>query len=203
VTATIDLAPSKGVRTRLAILDEAIAQFAAAGLRGTSVPAIAREVGLTPSAVYAYFPTKQALFEEAVDADAAGLIAHALPDVLAGSFGGDFADVFVRLLASLPAHPLARRVLAGEEGTGVERLVQLPSEKRLHAGLTLALARGQIEGTVRSDVEPGVLAIGLETIVVALMIAVLQTGGAPPDPTTSAGVVAVLDAAVRPPTASR
>jgi AcrR family transcriptional regulator len=199
VTSAIDLPTTKGVRTRQAILEVATAHFASAGRRGTTVPTIAREMGLTPSAVYTYFPTKQALFEEAVDADAAGLIADALPDILAGSFDGDFAAVFLRLLASLPAHPLARRVLSGEEGTGVERLVQLPSEKRLHGGLTRALAQGQIEGTVRSDIEPQVLAIGLETIVVALIIAVLQTGGGLPDSTTSAGVLAVLDAALRRP----
>jgi AcrR family transcriptional regulator len=198
VTVTLDLAPSKGTRTRQAILDAAIARFAAAGRQGTSVAGIAREVGLTPSAVYAYFPTKQALFEEAVDADAAGLISDALPEILGGSFDGDFAAVFTRLLEALPRHPLARRVLAGEEGTGVERLVQLPSEQRLHSGLTLAIARGQAEGVVRGDVDPQLLAIGYETIVVALIIAILQSGGSPPDDMTSLGVLAVLDAALRP-----
>jgi AcrR family transcriptional regulator len=199
VTAPVDLAPGKGIRTRKAILEAAVAHFATAGRRGTSVPAIARQVGLTPGAVYAYFPSKQALFEEAVDADAAGLIADALPEILAGSFDGDFGRVFQRLLQALPAHPLARRVLAGEEGRGIERLVLLPSEQRLRAGLTRALARRQVDGTVRPDISPDVLAIGLEAIVEGLLIAIIQTGGAPPDPERSAAVLAVLDAALRPP----
>jgi len=194
-TAVLEIAPGKGVRTRQAVLEEAISQFAAVGRRGTSVSSIARQAGLTPSAVYVYFPSKQALFEAAVDADAAGLIADALPELVAGAFDGNFGRVFARLLASLPAHPLARRVLAGEEGTGVERLAQLPAELRLHEGLTTALRRGQREGTVRGDIDPELCAIGLESIVVALLIAILQTGG-DSDPRSSAGVLAVLSAAI-------
>ena len=194
-TVLLDPTSKKGERTRRAILDEAIAQFAVVGRRGTSVSSIARQIGLTPGAVYVYFPSKQALFEAAVDADAAGLIADALPEILAGAFDGRFGRVFARLLSCLPAHPLARRVLAGEEGTGPERLIQLPSELRLHAGLATALRRGQQDGTIRRDIDPELCAIGLESIVVALLIAILQTGGVS-DPRSSEGVLAVLEAAI-------
>jgi TetR/AcrR family transcriptional regulator len=193
--AIANVIQSKGVRTRQAVLDQAIAQFAAVGLRGASVSSIARQAGLTPSAVYVYFPSKQALFEAAVDTDAAGMIADAVPEILAGAFDGNFGRVFAQLLSSLPSHPLARRVLAGEEGTGAERLVQLPAELRLHDGLTAALRRGQREGTVRRDIDPELCAIGLESIVVALLIAILQTGG-DSDPRTSEGVLAVLKASI-------
>jgi AcrR family transcriptional regulator len=194
-TSVLDVSQGKGVRTRQAVLEEAIAQFAAVGRRGASVSSIARQAGLTPSAVYVYFPSKQALFEASVDADAAGLLADALPELLAGAFDGNFGRVFASLLACLPAHPLARRVLAGDEGTGAERLAQLPAELRLHEGLTSALRRGQRQGTVRSDIDPELCAIGLESIVVALLIAILQTGG-DSDPRSSAGVLAVLNAAI-------
>lgn len=195
VAASVD---TKGGRTRRALLDAAIVQFAAAGQRGASIPAIAREVGLTPSAVYAYFPSKQALFDAAMDADAAGLIGEALPDVLSGSFDGDFARVFRRLLRGLKDHPLAYRVLSGAEGSGAERLTVLPSEIRLHAGIATALRRGQRDGTVRADIDPDVVAIGLESVVTALLISILQVGGQS-DPVTSEGVIAVLDAAIRAP----
>lgn len=201
-TAHLDAASKKGDRTRMAILTEAIAQFAAVGRQGISVSSIARRVDLTPGAVYVYFPSKQALFEAAVDADAAGLIADALSDLLAGSFDGNFGRIFERLLSCLPAHPLARRVLAGEEGTGPERLAQLPSELRLHAGLTSALRQGQQDGTIRRDIDPELCAIGLESIVVALLIAILQTGG-DSDPRSAAGVLAVLDAAIHVPDGER
>jgi AcrR family transcriptional regulator len=192
-----ELEPSKGARTRQAILDVAVRQLAAAGLRGTSVPAVAREVGLSASAVYAYFPTKLRLFEAAVDADVAGLVAEALPDVLEGRFDRDFAGVFARLLAALDHHPLARRILAGVEGSGAERLAMLPTEVQLRVGLATAIRRGQADGTVRADVEPDELASGLEAVVIALLIAILQTGGRP-DPGYSTGVLTVLDAAMRP-----
>jgi AcrR family transcriptional regulator len=194
-TVVLESPPGKGARTRQAVLDEAITQFAAVGRQGTSVSSIARQAGLTPSAVYVYFPSKQALFEAAVDADAAGLLSDALPELLEGNFDGNFGRVFARLLACLPTHPLARRVLAGEEGTGAERLTQLPAELRLHQGLTAALRRGQRDGIVRMDIDPEQCAVGLEAIVVALLIAILQTGG-DSDPRSTAGVLAVLDAAI-------
>ena len=187
----------KGRRTRTNLLDHAIEQFAATGRSGTSVAGVARAAGLTPGAVYAYFPSKQLLFEAAVDADVAGLIAEALPELLAGSFDGDFGAVFARLLGGLSAHPLARRVLAGEEGTGTDRLNRLPAELRLQAGLTVALRRGQVEGTVRPDIDVELTAIGLEAIVVALLIAILQTGGEP-DQRSGHAVLSVLDATIRP-----
>ena len=181
----------------VALLDEAITQFATVGRRGASVASIAREAGLTPSAAYVYFSSKQALFEAAVDADAAGLMADALPELMGGTFDGNFGRVFSRLLRALPAHPLARRILAGEEGTGTERLNLLPAEARLHAGLTRALRRGQAEATVRRDIDPETFAVGVEAIVIALIIAILQTGGEA-DPRSSAGVLAVLEASIRP-----
>jgi AcrR family transcriptional regulator len=192
-----ELEPTKGARTRQAILDIAVRQLAVAGLRGTSVPAVAREAGLSASAVYAYFPTKLRLFEAAVDADVAGLVAEALPDVLEGRFDRDFAGVFARLLAALDHHPLARRILAGVEGSGAERLAMLPTEVQLRVGLATAIRRGQADGTVRADVDPDALASGLEAVVIALLIAILQTGGRP-DPGYSTGVLTVLDAAMRP-----
>ena len=194
---TADPGLTRGERTRQAILGVAVAQFSAAGLRGASVPGIARGLGLTPSAVYAYFPTKQALFDAAVDFDVAGLIADAVPDILSGHFDGNFGRVFQRLLDALPTHALARRVLAGEETHGAERLVTLPAEIRLQGGIATALRRGQKDGTVRSDIDPELMAVGLEAIVEALLIAILQTGGAA-DPNISIGVLAVLHAALRP-----
>ncbi len=188
---------TKGERTRRAILDIATEQFAAAGFRGASVPAIAREVGVSPSAVYAYFDSKAQLFEEAVDTDVAGLLADALPDVLAGTFDRDFVSVFQRLMGNLGRHPLAERILEGHEGSGVERLVVLPAEAQLQRGLAAALRSGQRDGSVRSDIDPNTMAAGLEAVVIALLIATLQTGGRV-DSSHAQGVIAVLDAALRP-----
>lgn len=187
----------KGARTRQNLIDAAVAHFASHGFRGSSVPAIARSVGITPGAVYAYFPSKQGLFEAAVDTDVAGMILDALPDVLEGAFDGDFGHVFQRLLRALPAHPLARRLLAGEESGLAGRLALLPSEVRLQKGIGMALRRGQRAGTVRTDIDVDEMASGLEAVVVALLMCMLQAGAAVDMPTSRA-VLSVLDASIRP-----
>jgi AcrR family transcriptional regulator len=160
----------KGARTRAAILSAAVEQFAALGARSASVPAIARAVGVSTSAVYAYFASKEELFAAAVDADVAGLIADALPEVVDGRFDGDFARVLARLFAVLGAHPLARRVLEGSEAGAMERLTVLPAELRLQEGITAALRQGQRLGTVRADIDPVTHAAGLLAVVVALLV---------------------------------
>ena len=68
---------TKGERTRLRLLELAIERFGERGYRATSVSEIARAAGLTQAAAYAYFPSKEALFDAAVDADAAPLVEEA------------------------------------------------------------------------------------------------------------------------------
>ncbi len=189
---------SKGERTRQAILHAAVEQFAHLGLRGVSVPALARSVDLSPSAVYAYFPTKADLYAAAVDADVAGLLQDALPEVLAGRFDGDFAAVFRRLVRYLRRHPLARRILGGDD-EGAERLAILPIEVQLRRGIATAIAAGQVDGSMRRDIDPEIMAAGLEAVVIALLMASLQIG-TQVDADQLRGVMAVLDAALRPST---
>jgi AcrR family transcriptional regulator len=189
---------SKGSRTRKTLLELAIRRFAAAGYQSTSLADVCRDAGMSTTAAYAYFPSKADLFAAAVDADADGLIRDALDDVLAGDFSGDWSDMFARLLIGLEHHPLARRVLAGEEGKTADRLLVLPAEAALRQGLGAALRSRQQEGDVRSDIDPDVAAIGLETIVIALLIATLQSGGVA-DSERAPAVLAVLDASIRTP----
>lgn len=187
----------KGERTRAAIVEAAINQFAVVGSRSASVPAIAREVGVSSSTVYAYFASKDDLFAQAVDADVAALIADALPEVAGGRFSGDFAGVFAKLFAALDDHPLARRVLEGHEATGAERLAVLPAELHLRRGIAAALRAGQRTGEVRADIDPLVHAAGLEAVVIALLMSLIQTDGEV-DSAYARGAIAVLQAAIRP-----
>lgn len=187
----------KGERTRKAILEAAIIQFAAVGFRSASVAAIARSVGVSSSAVYPYFASKDDLFAAAVDADVAGLIADALPDVVEGRFDGNFEGVLTRLFAALGDHPLTRRVLEGSEAGAVERLTVLPAELHLQRGIAAALSRGQRLGVVRTDIDPVVHAAGLVAVVIALLIALVQSEGQV-DSQYAKGAIAVLEAAIRP-----
>ncbi|TMM16283.1 MAG: TetR/AcrR family transcriptional regulator [Actinobacteria bacterium] len=189
---------SKGERTRQALLQAAIHRFSADGLRGVALSDVARDVGVTPAAVYAYFPGKEALFAAAVDADADALVEVALLAVERGRFTGDWAELIQLLLDALPDHPLARRVLSGLEPESTERLLDIPALARLRAQLAELLAGEQQTHMVRHDVDPTALADGLVTIVLALLIGILQTGGRP-QPERAPGVIAVLEAALRPP----
>jgi AcrR family transcriptional regulator len=199
-----DLAePRKGQRTRRRLLELAVARFAVDGYRGTSLSAVAREAGLTPAAAYAYFPSKEALFAAAVDADADALIHEAL-DRVGG--GRPVREGLVLLLAELRAalerHPLARRVLAGREPEVTGRLLDLPALTALRETVTADLAAGVRIGTVRADVDPAGVALGLQTIALALLMAQLQVEVVA-DPAQQevriGAVLAVLDAALRPP----
>jgi AcrR family transcriptional regulator len=192
------VADTKGERTRQALLAAAIGRFAVAGLKGVTLTDIARDVGISPAAVYAYFPGKEALFVAAVDADAAGLIERAVPEVLEGRLAADWSRLVAILLDGLVYHPLARRVLAGLEPEQTERLLGIPALSRLRQGIAQMVATGQATGEVRPDIDPLLFGDGLETIVLALLIAILQTGGRPEQQRID-GVMAVLHAALKVP----
>jgi len=60
---------ASGPRTRQAILDAALDLFGDRGFFGTSLRDVASAVGVRESAIYNYFPSKQALFEALIAAD--------------------------------------------------------------------------------------------------------------------------------------
>jgi AcrR family transcriptional regulator len=186
---------TKGERTRRAVLGAAITRFAREGYRATSVADIARDANLSPTAAYAYFPNKEALFIAAVDEDAAGEIGEALTSVLEGHFAGDWGGLILTLLDALDRHPLARRVLAGLEPEFTVRLLGIGALEQLRKGLAELLASEQLVGAVRPDIDPRMVAGGLVTIVLSLLISLLQTG-ADPAGTLGDEVLAVLEAAL-------
>jgi AcrR family transcriptional regulator len=195
---TLSTAATKGERTRQALLEAAIRRFSVDGLKGVALADVARDVGVSPATVYSYFPGKEALFSAAVDADAGALVEVALHAVERGRFAGDWAALIQLLLDALPDHPLAGRVLSGLEPESTERLLEIPALARLRDELGGLIAREQRDGMVRRDIDAFRIADGLETIVLAILIGILQTGGSP-HPDRGAGVVAVLEAALRAP----
>ena len=81
-------------------------------------------------------------------------------------------------------------------------MVDIPALAQLRSGLAMVLAAGQQVGEIRSDIDPATIAMGLEMTVLAVLIAGLQTGISP-DSEQTAGVMAVLEAAVRAPNGIR
>jgi AcrR family transcriptional regulator len=187
---------SKGERTRQRLLDAAIKRFAADGYRRTSVSEIARDAGITPAAAYAYFENKEALFQAAVDVDAANLIERARPSRDGtGTLTERWLLVPGRLHELVAEHPLAKRVLGAQEPEVLPQLMELPALANLRAQLAEDLEDAQRSGEVRSDVDPQVLALGLESIVLSLLMTGIHVQ---PDETRSLAALTVLDAATRP-----
>ena len=198
VATPLTVAPGKGERTRQRLLDIAVQRFAVDGFRRTSVSDIAREAGLTPAAAYAYFAGKEGLFQAAVDTDAGALIEAARSAAAEGASAREQLFLFVgELRERVDDHPLARRVLSGLEPEVAARLLTIPSLVALTTSLADELTEAQAASDIRADVDPAEVAVGLETIVLALLMAELQTG-LTVEPERQAGVLAVMDAALRP-----
>jgi AcrR family transcriptional regulator len=195
---TLGAVVTKGDRTRRRVLEIAIRRFAADGYRHTSVSDIAREAAITPATTYAYFANKEALFEAAVDADAAALIDETRERITGDTVRERWLPWLAVLVELVPKYPLAARVLSGREPEVLGRLLNLPSLQALNAELAADLREGQRAGEVRADIDPDALAVGMETFVLSILMAYLQ---ATPegDDRRAAGVLAVLDAALTPP----
>src|SRR5215213_4980548 len=166
---------TKGERTRRRLLELAVRRFADEGYRTTSVSAIARDAGVTQAAVYAYFANKEALFEAAVDLDAAQLIAGAREQV---DEALPLVDLIPALLLHLRLgvehHRLARRVLAGQEPEVIHRLVDLPALQDITAELADDLRDAQTRAEVPSGIAIDDLALGIETVVLSLLMSAIQ-----------------------------
>lgn len=189
---------TRGARTRSLLLEIAVARFGANGFRATSVSEIARAAGITQAAVYAYFKNKEALFEAAVDHDAEAMVQEAEAKVDPALPVRDrLVTMLLHLTTGLGGHPLTYRVLGGQEPEVINRLLTLPVLQRLEAGLTIDLEEARASGGLRADTDPAVLAEGIVTIILSLLMARVQVGEATTHMKQGA-VLAVFDAVLQP-----
>jgi len=189
--------PSKGERTRQALLAAAVARFGRDGYRSTSVATIARDAHLSSTAAYPYFASKEALFVAAVDRDTAGVIDDGLMDLLAIEGEIDWLpSLLPSLMAALDRHPLARRVLAGLEPDFTVRLMRIPALASLRHVVADRIVGQQATGVVRPDIDPAAITEGLITIVLSLLMSLVQTRSSAED--LAGRAVAVLHAALAP-----
>jgi AcrR family transcriptional regulator len=191
-------AETKGERTRRRLLEIAIDRFGERGYRATSVSEVARAAGLTQAAVYAYFDSKETLFDAAVDADAAAAITTVGAQAAASDVNQLVPMLLILLLGSIDSHPLVRRVVSGQEPDALARLINLPALSDLTRTITERVRAGQESGEVRTDIDAEMFANGAESIILSLLMSVTQVGG-----TTEArrqiGVLSIFDAVLRPP----
>ncbi len=163
---------TKGDRTRRSILDAATDRFARQGYRAASVTDIARDAGVGGTTAYVHFANKEALFLAAVDDDLSGLFANVV-EVLAREPRG---SLLAELLSLVDEHPLARRLLAGQEPEITARVLDVDAFGALRATVAAGLSQARDEGRARGDVDPAVLADGLVAVVVSVLMGAVQIG---------------------------
>ncbi|MFB9625024.1 TetR/AcrR family transcriptional regulator [Nonomuraea helvata] len=136
--------------TKAALLDAALRLFAQNGYAGTSIRAIAREVGLSESVLYAHFDSKQAIYDAAMALAGPQAATVALDDAPEdpAAFVGSFA---ARVLAAWDT-PQSRQVMSLVSRDG------LIHDDALNEGIEDALARlaevfagWQSAGRIRTD----------------------------------------------------
>ena len=199
MTGTTGTTPAtKGEQTRRAILRAAITRFGRDGFRATSVADIARDAGVGGTVAYAYYPNKEALFLAAVDNDAAAVIREGVSTFMDAPAADDWRqDLIFTLVAAVDRHPLARRLLAGLEPDVTARVVDIPALVELRKAVAERLAAEQVNGRVRTDIEPAALANGIVTVILSLLMSVVQLGS-DAAVTYGADVAAVFGAALDP-----
>jgi len=191
-----DTQPSKGVRTRQAILDAAIVRFGREGFRATSVADIARDAAIGGTVAYAYFADKEALFLAALDEDAAAVIHEGLSSVFDDPDVPDWRETLLfTLVGAVEHHPLARRLLAGLEPEVTDRVLEIPALTELRQACADRLRSEQRAGTVRADIDPVAIGNGIVAIMLSLLMSVVQLGPEAAGPYRR-DVAAVFDAAL-------
>lgn len=138
--------------TKTTLIEAALTLFARNGYAGTSIRAIAREVGLSESVLYAHFTNKRAIYQAVIDLAGPGIPAAALDDVPHGADPAAFIGSFARQVYAAWDRPEARRIisLVSREGIGADEGLVRGIEDALHR-LAELFAGWLDEGTVRDD----------------------------------------------------
>jgi AcrR family transcriptional regulator len=146
------------------ILAVAVAAFNEYGYDATSIGMLAERLGLSKSAIYHHFGSKDEMLDRALDAALSGLeavVENPLP-ASAGNAEGNAVDRLEHVLRGavhvlidqLPAVTLLLRVRGN---TDVERRA-LIRRRAFDRRITVLVAEAQAEGTLRSDIDASVVA---------------------------------------------
>lgn len=145
---------------RAAVLRAAIDLFIAQGYDATSLSDLASSLGVTKSAVYHHFPSKEALLAAALDEALEGLDA-AVAEAARATDGRSAHDrlratvlAAVRLLAE---HRPAVTLLLRVRGNSALEIAALERRRRIDVELADLVAEAVAEGSLRSDLPPEVV----------------------------------------------
>lgn len=146
-----------------AILDAAVRLFSKHGFDGVSMRTIAQEAGVSKSNIYHHFRSKEELYLAIMQTSAARL--SELVDTLAeggGSFEQRLRDFARAHLEHLFGQAMTVRLLLREVFTGAEKWQRLLIDRvvgDIVRRLRAIFERGQAEGALRPDIDPGLCAM--------------------------------------------
>ncbi|MGO8918843.1 MAG: TetR family transcriptional regulator [Stellaceae bacterium] len=158
------LAPARPVKrdadaSRRLLLEAARAEFAAKGLMGARVDAIARQAGLNKQLVYHYFGSKDELYQAVLERVYAEIRAQERALSL-----GDLppAEAMAKLIGFsfdyLAAHPDFIALLNDENGHGARHVAAARHMHEMHSPLIALIRRtlrkGAGQGVLRGDMDP-------------------------------------------------
>jgi AcrR family transcriptional regulator len=156
-------------RTRAAILDAATAEFAAKGLDGARVDAIARRSGVNKRMIYHYFGDKDGLYLAVLEAGYAAIRNAELGLRLTDMGPAEGIRTLVRFTWDyVVAHPEFLSLLATENLHRAANLKKLRHIRELHSPLigmlSELLERGAKETVFRAGVDPMQLYISIAAL---------------------------------------
>ncbi|MBN9186423.1 MAG: TetR/AcrR family transcriptional regulator [Microbacterium sp.] len=160
--------------THTAILDAALAEVLAHGIRRTTASDIARRAGVSRQTLYRYWPDAQALFAALVTRE---LLAALPPD---GGEGPATLDDLVSLLAdtaeAVRRMPLVDRLRDTDPELFARYILERlgTSQRAIHADLVVRIAGGQARGIVRAGDAAAMAAMVLLLIQSAIQSAPLM-----------------------------
>ncbi|WP_028660129.1 TetR/AcrR family transcriptional regulator [Nocardioides insulae] len=137
------------------VLRRAIELFNERGYDRTSVGDLAKDLGLTKSAIYHHVASKEELLAAALDEALDGLSA-AIDEALAGpgSAYDRLRQAVHRSVEILVRHQPAVTLLLRVRGNSAVELAALERRRRLDEQLAALVAAAAAEGTVRADLPP-------------------------------------------------
>lgn len=134
--------------TETAILDAALAEVLAHGIRRTSASDIARRAGVSRQTLYRYWPDLQAVFAALVTRE---LVAGLPPQAPAHDLGA-FVAVLVDTADRIRRMPLIERLRDTDPELFARYILDRlgSSQRAIHADLSARIAAAQASGIVRS-----------------------------------------------------
>lgn len=142
---------------RAAVVAAAVALFTRQGYDGTSIGDLARELGVTKSAVYHHVDSKESLLAEALDSALAGLeeaLAEARSEDAERTAYDRLRGVVRRSVEVLVERQPAVTLLLRVHGNSDTEREALRRRRRIDTELAALVANARDEGALRADLEP-------------------------------------------------